>query len=224
MQRVVSLTPLNPVSESLIPVVLFAYIVVVIMVTRKLFRYMRRLNLKENVAIYYNRKLIHILTGGIVAFLVPYLFTSPLIPTLFALALALILYFPYKKKSLLGWFQVSDNTYEVNFCVAWAASLFSVWLLTRNPFYAVVPPLFMSIGDGVTGIIRNTIYGKRTKSWLGNLGMLLVTLPIGLHYANIQGAVASVAATIVEHFELPPVLDDNVLIAITSSLILIALS
>jgi len=214
------LLPDDLLKETLWAFVLFTCIMLVLMFTKVLYKYMVKRNLKVNVAIYYNRKLIHVLAGGVTAFLVPYVFTSPLIPTVFALTIAAILYVPHRRKNVMEWFQVSDNAYEVNFCVAWGLSLLALWLITGNPRYAIIPPLFMSIGDAVTGIIRNSVYGRRTKSWLGNLGMLAVTVPIGLHYAGIPGIVAAAASTVVEHFEIPPFLDDNVLIALTSVLVL----
>jgi len=213
--------PENIVIESLWAIILFAYIIFLIYLTKKLFKYMMKLNMKTNVAIYYNRKIIHILAGGLVAFLVPYIFTSPLIPTIFALVLAVILYIPHRKKNLLNWFQVSDNSYEVNFAISWGLSLLFVWLITGEPYYAIVPPLFISLGDAVTGVIRNGLYGRRNKSWYGNIGMLAVTVPLGFYYAKLPGLIAAIASSVVEHFEIPPFLDDNILIGLTSSLILI---
>lgn len=211
----------NLVNESLWAIILFAYILLIIYLTKKLFNYMLKKGMRTNVAIYYNRKLIHMFAGGVVALLVPHIFSSPLIPTIFALIIALILYIPHKEKNLLSWFQVSDNAYEVNFAISWGLSLLLVWLATGNPYYAIIPPLFISIGDAVTGIIRNGLYGVRTKSWYGNIGMILVTVPIGFYFAKTPGLIAAIASSIIEHFEIPPLLDDNVLIGIFSSLILI---
>ncbi|MEM1772320.1 MAG: dolichol kinase [Desulfurococcaceae archaeon] len=215
------LYPSNVFNESLWAVILFMYILFIIYLTKRIFNYMVKRNVKTNVAIYYNRKLIHMLAGGVIALLVPYVFSSPLVPTVFALIIALILYIPHRKKNLLNWFQVSDNAYEVNFAISWGLSLLLVWLITNNPYYAIIPPLFISFGDAVTGIIRNGLYGVRTKSWYGNLGMILVTVPIGFYFAKVPGLLAAVASSIIEHFEIPPLLDDNVLIGIASSLILI---
>lgn len=219
-----NMIPRDLLRESIWAVVLFIYIMCVLVLTKKLFKIMMNKNFKVNVAVYYNRKMIHVLAGGVVAFIVPYIFSSPLIPTIFAMLIGLILYLPHRKKNLLKWFQVSENAYEVNFCFAWGLSLMAVWLVTGNPYYAIVPPLFMALGDGITGVVRNSIYGTRTKSWIGNLAMLAVTIPIGIYYAHMPGLLAAIASTLVEHFEIPPFFDDNVLIAITSSLILVFLT
>ncbi|MCC6053553.1 MAG: dolichol kinase [Desulfurococcaceae archaeon] len=216
-----TLVPTDLLREVLIAIPLFIYVLLVVYSTKKLYDRMVKRGFKINVAIYYNRKLIHILAGGVVAFLVPYLFTSPLVPLVFALVIAVILYIPHTKRKELSWFQTGENAYEVNFCIAWGLSLFGLWLILKNPYYAIIPPLFMSLGDAVTGIVRNSIYARRTKSWIGNLAMLIVTTIIGHHYAGAHGVIAAVFATIVEHFEIPPLLDDNVLIATTSSISLI---
>lgn len=202
--------------------ILLMYIFFVLYATKKFFKHMTaRRNMKTNVAVYYNRKIIHILAGGVTAFLVPLLFSSPLIPFIMALFIALLLLIPHRKKSLLNWFQTSENMFEVNFCFAWGLSLLTVWLVTNNPYYAIIPPLFISIGDAVTGLIRNGLYGRRTKSWYGNIGMFATTVPIGLYYAGIPGLLAAIASSIIEHFEIPPFFDDNVLITLTSSIIII---
>jgi len=38
---------------------------------------MRKRGLPENVIVYYNRKIIHILAGGLVAVIIPHTFTTP---------------------------------------------------------------------------------------------------------------------------------------------------
>ena len=43
-----------------------------------------------------------------------------------------------------------------------------------DPWLAILPALFMAYGDGVTGIIRNKMFAKRTKVRGGNLGMAIL--------------------------------------------------
>jgi hypothetical protein len=216
----IKLIPENPFLESLYASILFIYVLTVVFAAEKLYKLMISRKMKSNVAIYYNRKIIHIMAGGVVAFLTPLIFSSPLIPMLFALIIAIMLYIFRHKANLLNWFQTSENMNEISFCLAWGISLFAIWVITENKYYAILPALFISIGDSITGIIRNLIYGKRTKSWIGNLGMIAVTAPIGYIYSGIPGILAAIVASIVEHFEIPPYLDDNVLISFSASLIL----
>jgi dolichol kinase len=215
------LVPTNLVFELLWASALFAYILALLKLTKRLYDLMISRGLKVNVAVYYNRKIIHMAAGGLVAALTPSIFTSPLIPCAFALVLALMLYIPHKKHKLLGWFQTGENMYEVNFCVAWGLSLLVLWVVTDDPLVAIIPPLFISFGDAVTGVIRNSIYGRRTKSWIGNIGMVAITVPVGWYLAGYTGAIAGLISSLVERFEFPPYFDDNLLITLVSSLVLI---
>ncbi|MEM1623390.1 MAG: dolichol kinase [Sulfolobales archaeon] len=211
----------NLLVEVLIALLLFLYVLGVLALTKYVYIALKRRGLSDGVAVYYNRKIIHVMTGGVIALMVPYLFTSPLVPAVFALILAVVTYIPHRTGKLFYWFQVKDNMYEVNFCFAWGLALLLLWVILGNPIYAVIPLTFMSFGDAATGIIRNFVYKRRTKSWLGNLGMLVVTLPIGLYYAGHVGLIAALIASLVEHYEIPPLLDDNVLITVSTLAVLV---
>jgi len=214
-----SLMPADPMKEIMYAAVLGIYVLVVIYATKFIYEKMRARGVPHNVAVYYNRKIIHMAAGGVVALLVPFLFTSPLIPLLMALALTVFVLIPRMKGKLMYWFQTEENAFEANFTIAWGLSIFILWILLGDPKLAVVPALFIAFGDAVTGIIRNYLFRRRTKHWAGNLGMLLVTLPIGFYYAGVPGAIAAIAASILERFEFPPI-DDNVIIVVVSSVIL----
>ncbi|MCE4628458.1 MAG: dolichol kinase [Desulfurococcales archaeon] len=214
-----SLTPEDLRAETIRALLLSAYVLGVVLLTRFTYELFRRRGMPHNVAVYYNRKIIHILAGGVVAFLVPFLFEAPLIPFLMSLMLGAFLYYWHWKGKLLFWFQTEENMYEVNFTVAWGVSLLLLWAITGDPKISVVPAVFIAIGDGVTGIIRNALFGRRTKHWLGNIGMALVVIPLGYALAGTLGAVAGAIASIVERYEIPPI-DDNILIALSSLAIL----
>lgn len=206
-----------------IAIPLFIYVMLIVsIVTKRLYDYMVGRGVKRNVAVYYNRKIIHVSTGGVIALLVPMIFREPFTPFVFALILAVITLYPHLKGSELSWFQTKDNAYEVNFCIAWGSSILVLWLYFNNAWISILPALFISIGDAVTGVVRNAIFGKRTKHWVGNLAMAVTTIPIGYSLAGIPGAIAGALATIAERFEFGYI-DDNILITIVSIAILIAL-
>ena len=85
----------------------------------------------------------------------------------------------------------------------------------------MVPVAFMAFGDGVTGIVRNAIYNRRTKAWIGNLAMALVTVPLGYAIFGYIGGLAGLVASIIEHYEIKPFIDDNLTVPLTSFLIII---
>lgn len=210
-----------PISVSTLEVtatlLLFLWVIFVAeILTRKLYTWMIKRNIKHNVAVYYNRKVIHILTGGFVASLVPYIFETPMFPLTMACLLAVFLYIPHRKGKLMHWFQVEENAYEVSFCIMWGAIIALGWLVSGGNFwFGVLPVLFMSIGDAITGIVRNTLYKKRTKSWWGNLAMAAFSIPVGAAVLGLAGAVAGAVASVIEHFESNPI-DDNITVPLSS--------
>ncbi|NPA84826.1 MAG: dolichol kinase [Crenarchaeota archaeon] len=202
-----------------VPVVLWVSFVVFVL-TKKLYHYMVSRGVPENVAVYYNRKIIHITAGGLVLS-VPYLFQTPLVPLGLTLALTALLLFK-RKKGRMYWFQTDDNDYEVHF-TAMTFVMLALGYALGNVWYGVLPAAFMAIGDGVTGIIRNYMFRRRTKSWWGNLGMLAVCVAIG-SLAGAPGIAAGVAASIVERYEfLNGKIDDNITVPLVSFAVLVAL-
>jgi len=208
--------------EVVATVLLFMWVIfVAAALTRKLYGWMVGCGLQHNVAVYYNRKVIHILTGGFVAFLVPHFFSTPMFPFTMALLLAVFLYIPHRRDKLMYWFQTAENTYEVSFCIMWGIVITLGWIVSGGNFwFGVLPVLFMSVGDAVTGIVRNTLYKKRTKSWWGNLAMASFSIPVGFAVLGLAGAVAGAIASIIEHFESNPI-DDNITVPLSSFIILV---
>jgi phytol kinase len=199
---------------------LFIYILLLVyMLTKKLYFVMVSKGLRHNVAVYFNRKIVHILSGGVVALLVPYLFKEPFVPMVFAYILAIATYLPHKKRQILNWFQTEDNMYEVNFCIAWGTTIALLWILTNNPWISILPALAISFGDAVTGIVRNIVFGYRTKHWIGNIAMAILMIPIGYSIAGVAGALSMVVASAIERIEVNPV-DDNLLISFSVAAIL----
>ncbi len=209
------LIPQNPLMESLIAAGLFVYVILVVIATKWVYDYLTKRGVKPNIVIYFNRKLIHVFAGGLVALLVPLFFTSPTIPAILAIILAIMNYLPHKKGKLMYWFQVKENMYEVNFCIMWGVCALVAWTLLGSPIYALLPISFMAFGDAATGFVRNIIFRRRTKSWWGNLAMLATCLPLGYYLIGKWGIPIAFIASFIEHFEFNPI-DDNVLISGTS--------
>ncbi|MEB3779979.1 MAG: dolichol kinase [Desulfurococcales archaeon] len=200
--------------------ILTGYVIIVVYGGRKLYSYVRGKGKSHEVAVYYTRKYIHVFAGGVIAVLTPFLFTTPLLPFLMALALTGFLYFMRKTGRLMWWFQIKENAYEVNFTIAWGVSLIILWMATGDPNIAVLPGIFIAFGDAVTGVVRNMLFEKRTKHWAGNIAMATVSVPLGFLYAGSIGAFAGLIASAIEKFEFPP-LDDNILVAISTMIILL---
>ena len=204
--------------------ILGIYVVVVTYSMRYAYEFMRKKGVKEKDAVYYDRKLIHIFSGGIITLIVPFVFNSPFYPLICGLGLTVMTYLSHKSGRRLYWFQTEDNQNDVHFCFMWGISIFALWLILDNAWLAVIPAAFMAFGDGITGIVRNAAFSKRSKHPIGNIYMGCVCVIIGYYLGNIGGmalggVIAAIAASLVERYELGP-FDDNVLITVVSSVVL----
>jgi len=205
--------------------ILSIYAIAVTLGTKFTYELMRKKGIEKNVAVYYNRKIIHMFAGGVVVLLVPFYFNSPVMPLLAGIILTILTYIPHKTGKILYWFQTEDNLNDVNFCLMWALTVFFIWIVVETPEIAIIPPLFMAFGDGITGIVRNAVFKKRTKNPIGNVFMVMLCIPIGYYFAGmagiaIWGVIAAIIASIVERYEFGPI-DDNILITVSSTIILL---
>ncbi len=198
----------------------------VVLAIKPLHGYMVGLGCEHMVAVYYNRKIAHMFAGGVPLILSPLLFSDPLWPLLGGLGGAAILAATHLTDRRLWWMQTEENMNDATFALMLGLSVFAIWEYSDEPWLAILPALYMAFGDGVTGIIRNKMFAKRSKSAWGNLGMAIVCLPLGWYVGSTVspsipewGLFSAIAASIVERYEFGPI-DDNVLIVITASLIL----
>ena len=204
--------------DLLITIPLFLWVIFIMkVVSRRIYGFAVKKGYPPESATYFGRKTIHILASGVAAILIPIFYKEPVIPFLSALILAIYTYLPHKKNNLKEWYQTKENTKEVNFSIMWGISILVGWFFDKTFWLGVIPVLFMSFGDGITGIIRNIRYKKRNKGWEGSLGMLIVCVIIGLRM-GVAGIIAAIFATIVEKSDL---IDDNISVPVVSLLILI---
>ncbi len=190
---------------------------VLFVASRWLYNYVLRRGWDPKRGTYLGRKFVHIFGAGIVAVTLPFGFHEPYFPFAFAMLLAALTYSLHRTNHLLYWFQDPANHSETWFALTWGAAILVTWFLDETFLLAVVPTLFMAWGDGVTGVVRNLMYKKRTKAWEGSLAMLLVCIPVGA-LMGLAGVVAGAAATAVERVE---GIDDNISIPLVSLGVLI---
>lgn len=206
--------------------VLAFYAVFVFFLTKNLYEWMINKRIKKSVAIYYNRKFIHIFAGGVVVLAVPFVFSSPWFPLLSGVVMAIITYIAHRSGNVFYWFQTEDNISDVSFCFMWGFAIFILWYIFDDPWIAIIPPAFIAFGDGITGIIRNIAFKERKKHPIGNVYMAGVCIPIGYYFANasgptipLWGVIAALVASIFERYEFGKI-DDNILVAGSAVIIL----
>lgn len=190
---------------------------VVLVLSKKVYQLALKSGRSEGSSIYFSRKVIHFLAGGLTAALLPFFAREPLLPAILAFGFAFITYIPHKTGRLLHWFQDPENIYEVDFTLMWGIIILSTWYIDRTFWLGVVPVLFMAYGDGITGIIRNLKYNKRTKAWEGTAGMLVLCIVIGASM-GFAGILAAVVCSFVERIEY---IDDNITVPVISLFILL---
>lgn len=164
---------------------------------------------------YIGRKIIHIFCGGIIALLIPVLYEGYyefVILSAYGLGAYLLLWRHFR---LLYWFQVKENMYEVHFTIAYGTSLL-LGVLLQNIMIGLIPLLFMSFGDSVTGLVRAITQRKQVKSLDGSLAMLIVCSLIGFVFLGMYGIMLGVVATFVEKI---PGIDDNITVPLVTVLL-----
>ncbi len=190
---------------------------VILILSKKVYQFALKKGRTHNSSIYFSRKAIHFLAGGITAMLLPFIAHEPFVPAATAFLLALITYFPHKLDRRMYWFQDPENLYDVHFTLSWGFIIFFSWFIDRSFWLGVIPVLFMAYGDGITGVIRNLKYNKRTKAWEGTLGMLIICIIIGAKMGFI-GIFAGIVCSLLERVE---GIDDNITVPVAGLLILL---
>ncbi|MDD3245949.1 MAG: dolichol kinase [Methanosarcina sp.] len=192
-------------------------LLVLFVLSKKVYEFAIKKGRSINSSIYFSRKAIHFLAGGLTAMLLPFVAHEPILPAAMAFGLALATYVPHKLNRRMYWFQDPENIYDVDFTLSWGLIVFFTWYIDRTFWLGVIPVLFMAYGDGITGIIRNLKYNKRTKAWEGTAGMLVVCIIIGAKM-GVAGILAGIVCSFVERIEN---IDDNITVPAVSLFILV---
>ncbi|MAP58980.1 MAG: hypothetical protein CL978_01965 [Euryarchaeota archaeon] len=208
--------------------VLGLWSILIVFAIKPVHSYMVKSGSENMVAVYYNRKIAHMLAGGVPIILSPIVFESPIWPLIGGILGFFALLSTHLLDRRLWWMQTEQNVNDATFALMLGTSVYLIWEYTNEPWLAILPSLYMAFGDGVTGIIRNKLFKKRTKSAWGNLGMAIVCLPLGFFIGNsvdpsipVWGLISASVASFVERYEFG-VIDDNILIVIASSIVIIA--
>jgi dolichol kinase len=214
-------------SQLLWAIALSLYVLAILILTRLPYRAMVARGMAPIRAVYYNRKIVHMAAGGVGSLMVTLVFESPCFPLVFGLLLTLLTFGAHATGLRFYWFQTDENRNDVKFALMWAISVSLLWWLLGNPWLAILPALYMAFGDGVTGIARNLLIRERSKSPIGNLFMLIVCAPLGWFIGGLAeppipewGLLSALVATWIERYEVG-VIDDNVLITVAASAVLV---
>mgnify|MGYP001225065430 FL=1 len=200
---------------------------VIVFGIKPFYDYLRAQGSEHMVAVYYNRKVAHMLAGGVPIIASPMVFDDPVWVLIGGILGSIALAATHVLDKRLWWMQTEQNMNDATFALMLGISVYFIWVYTDQPWLAILPSLFMAFGDGVTGIIRNKMFKKRTKSAWGNVGMAVLCLPLGYYVGTLSdpqipiwGLISGLVASIVERYEFGPI-DDNVLIVVFSTIVLL---
>ena len=203
------------------------YVMVILFATKIPYDMMISRGVEDIRAVYYNRKIVHMMAGGVGSLCVPVLFVDYWYPLVCGILLTIFTYAAHASGTRMFWFQTDQNQNDVKFTLMWWTSITMIWVLVGDPWLAIVPSLFMAFGDGVTGVVRNAVIKKRSKSPIGNVFMFIVSAPLGYIVAGmgdpsipVWGLISAAIATFVERYEFGPI-DDNILITVFATAVLI---
>ena len=206
--------------------VLGLWAIIVVFAIKPFYDLLRKRGSEHMVAVYYNRKVAHMLAGGVPIIAAPIVFNNPIWILLGGVLGSIGLAATHLLDRRLWWMQTEQNMNDATFALMLGISVYILWEYSGEPWLAVLPSLFMAFGDGVTGIIRNKLFKRRTKSAWGNVGMAALCIPLGYIIGNLAepaiplwGLVSGLVASVVERYEFGPI-DDNVLIVVFSSVVL----
>ena len=200
---------------------------VIVFGIKPFYDYLRAQGSEHMVAVYYNRKVAHMLAGGVPIIASPMVFDDPVWVLIGGILGSIALAATHVLDKRLWWMQTEQNMNDATFALMLGISVYFIWVYTDQPWLAILPSLFMAFGDGVTGIIRNKMFKKRTKSAWGNVGMAALCLPLGYYVGTLSdpqipiwGLISGLVASVVERYEFGPI-DDNVLIVVFSTIVLL---
>jgi dolichol kinase len=172
----------------------------------------------ERFGTYMARKAIHILSAGVSVLLARVIFSDWLAPLLVGSLIVIYTVAGHFWKTH-SWFQIRANYADVYFTVACTALLVVFW--NYNVWIGVLSALFVAWGDGLTGIVRSIVYGKRNKGLWGTAAMFAACMALAFFMNGRVGYIAFVAAafaSIAEKFEQ---INDNISIPIGSAIIMV---
>ena len=206
--------------------ILGLWAILVVFAIKPFYHYLRKQGSEHMVAVYYNRKVAHMLAGGVPIIASPIVFDNPIWVLIGGVLGSIGLASTHLMDRRLWWMQTEQNMNDATFALMLGVSVFLIWEYSNEPLLAILPSLFMAFGDGVTGIIRNKMFKRRTKSAWGNVGMAALCLPLGYFIGMMSepeiplwGLISGIVASVVERYEFG-VIDDNILIVVFSSIVL----
>ena len=111
------------------------YVMLVLYATKLPYNMMVSRGMEPIRAVYYNRKIVHMLAGGVGSLSVPFLFTDIWYPMVAGMLLTALLWSSHRAGVVMHWFQTEQNQNDVKFGLMWWTSISFMSDLNRNSSY-----------------------------------------------------------------------------------------
>jgi dolichol kinase len=153
---------------------------------------------KSGLSFYASRKIAHF-GAAIPIVLLPVFFSSMLYPVILSSGLLLVVLISHKRNLFPG-FARHGRLSEIYFPLSVLVSILIFW--STSPWVAIAPPLMLSLGDGITGVVRKFVYKEEIKGNWGSFACFIVCALIGviLLPSILTGLISALAATLAERF------------------------
>ncbi len=103
------------------------YVMVILFATKIPYDMMIKRGVEHIRAVYYNRKIVHMLAGGVGSFCVPILFTDFWYPLVCGILMNIFTYGAHATGTRMFWFQTEQNQNDVKFTLMWWSSITLIW-------------------------------------------------------------------------------------------------
>ena len=146
---------------------------------------------------YISRKVAHLGSAPLMVAL-PILFEGMLYPLALSAGFLGMLVATRRTNAFHG-FAKEGRLSELFFPFSVLVAIAALWSV--DPWAAIVPGLWLAVGDGVTGLVRMKVNKREVKGWWGSLACLGVCLPLGLLVTPVWiGMLGGAVATLAERY------------------------
>jgi dolichol kinase len=179
----------------------------------------------RGVPFYISRKIAHLGSAPLMVAL-PLVFESIVFPLGLAGAFFMMLV-ANRRTNVFPGFAKKERLSELFFPLSVFVAIAALWSI--DPWAAIVPGLWLAVGDGVTGLVRMKVNKREVKGWWGSLACLGVCLPLGLLVTPIwAGMLGGAVATLAERYCGDAAgavfrLDDNLAMPLAGMLVMVPL-
>ena len=152
---------------------------------------------KRGMPFYLTRKIVHFF-AAVPLLVSPLVFDQVYYPLSIGLVFLVLLVATHNTDLFPG-FVKKGRLSEIFFPLSICISLVALWSV--DPWAAVVPGLWLALGDGVTGLVRMKVNKREEKGWWGSLACLGACTGVAFLVSRVcVGVLGGCVATLAERF------------------------